>query len=219
MVAMSGLEDADLDGVAAAPAARRSRTPSADVERELLAAAEEVLVRDGPGGLTVRAVATQAGIAPMGVYNRLGGKDGLVDALLIRGFDRLRGAIEGSSPGPAASIRDRFLACGLGYREFARANPHFYAIMFEDAIPRDRDDNPDVAEHASAAFGALVQLVELGAAAGAINAPEPMEIAQQIWSAVHGAVALELKGLVLTPDPAVTFGAFLETIFRGLAPR
>ena len=68
---------------------RRGRTPSADVERELLAAAETVLVRDGPGGLTVRAVAAEAGIAPMGVYNKLGGKDGLVDALLIRGFDRL----------------------------------------------------------------------------------------------------------------------------------
>ena len=58
-------------------AARRGRTPSADVERELLAAAEAVLVRDGPGGLTVRAVAAEAGIAPMGVYTRLGGKDGL----------------------------------------------------------------------------------------------------------------------------------------------
>src|ERR1700722_11434632 len=70
--------------------ARRGRTPSADIERELLAAAETVLVRDGPAGLTVRAVAAEAGIAPMGVYSRLGGKDGLVNALLIKGFDRLR---------------------------------------------------------------------------------------------------------------------------------
>src|ERR1700748_1902526 len=76
------------------PPARRARTRSADVERELLAAAEAVLVREGPGGLTVRAVAAEAGIAPMGVYNRLGGKDGLVDVLLIKGFDRLREAIE-----------------------------------------------------------------------------------------------------------------------------
>src|ERR1700728_4930769 len=79
---------------AAPTAARRGRTPSADVERELLAAAEAVLVREGPGGLTVRAVASEAGIAPMGVYSRLGGKDGLVDALLIRGFDRLRATVE-----------------------------------------------------------------------------------------------------------------------------
>ena len=177
---------------------RRSRTPSADVERELLAAAEAVLVRDGPGGLTVRAVAAEAGIAPMGVYNRLGGKEGLVDALLIKGFDRLR-------------------ACGMRYRQFALANPHFYAIMFEDAIPHEHD-SAEVEEHAHASFGALVRNVELAAAAGIIAAPDPLEAAMQIWSGVHGAVALELKGLVLTPDPEATYRALLDTLIRGLAP-
>src|ERR1700729_4570225 len=92
---------------------RRSRTPSADVERELVAAAEAVLVRDGPGGVTVRAVAAEAGIAPMGVYNRLGGKDGLVEALLIIGFDRLRAAIES---GPEPDMMERMRACAMRYR-------------------------------------------------------------------------------------------------------
>ena len=69
---------------AGTPRARRSRTPSVEVERELLAAALVILVRDGLGGLTVRAVAAEAGIAPMGLYSRLGGKDGLVDALLMK---------------------------------------------------------------------------------------------------------------------------------------
>jgi AcrR family transcriptional regulator len=183
-------------GPAVPPAAtRRGRTPSADVERELLAAAEAVLIREGPGGLTVRAVATEAGIAPMGVYNRLGGKDGLVAALLIRFFD-----------------------AGRRYREFALANPHFYAIMFEDAIPHEFD-NPEVAEHAIAAFQALVRIVEFSAASGVIAAPDLTEVAQQIWSTIHGAVALELKGLIQTEDPAATYRALLGTIFRGLAPR
>jgi AcrR family transcriptional regulator len=204
----------------AAPAGRRSRTPSADVQRELLAAAEAVLVRDGPGGLTVRAVAAEAGIAPMGVYNRLGGKDGLVDALLIRGFDRLRATIEGTLATSAdePNMRNRLLACGASYRRFALGNPHFYAIMFEDAIPHEFD-NEEVGEHAAAAFGALVRVVELAAAAGAIAAPNPMEVAQQIWSSLHGAVALELKGLVLTPDPQYTYQELVTTVVRGLAPR
>jgi AcrR family transcriptional regulator len=194
---------------------RRSRTPSAEVERELLAAAESVLVRGGPGGLTVRAVAAEAGIAPMGVYSRLGGKDGLVDALLIKGFDRLRAAIEADQePDMLARLR----ACGMRYRAFALANRHFYAIMFEDAIPHERD-SAEVGEHAMAAFGALVAAVELAAAARAISAPDPFEAAQQIWSAVHGAVALELKGLVLTPDADATYRALLETIIRGLSPQ
>jgi len=198
---------------------RRGRTPSADVERELLAAAEAVLVRTGPSGLTVRAVAAEAGIAPMGVYNRLGGKDGLVDALLIKGFGRLRAAVELSlDPAAGPDMRARFFACGLGYREFALANPHFYAIMFEEAILPERD-NTEVEERAKAAFFALVRTVELTAEAGVIAAPDPVEAAQQIWSAVHGAVALELKGLILTEDPAATYRALLETLIRGLAPR
>ena len=200
------------------PSARRGRTPSADVERELLTAAEAVLVRDGPGGLTVRAVAAEAGIAPMGVYNRLGGKDGLVDALLIRGFDRLRASLEAAMSDTAETdLRTRFVSCGLSYRQFALANPHFYAIMFEDAIPHERD-NPEVVEHARATFGALVRIVELASAVGVLAAPDPVEAAQQIWSAVHGATALELKGLVLTPDAEKTYLTLLTTLSRGLAP-
>jgi len=36
---------------------------------------------------------------------------------------------------------------------------------------------------------------------------------------VHGAVALELKGLVCTPDPEATYSAVIDTIVRGLAPQ
>jgi AcrR family transcriptional regulator len=196
-------------------AGRRSRTPSANVERELVAAAEAVLVRDGPGGVTVRAVAAEAGIAPMGVYNRLDGKEGLVAALLIIGFDRLRASIEG---GPEPDMLDRLRACGMRYRQFALANRHFYAIMFEDAIPHEHMSD-EVAEHAGAAFGALVRNVEAAASAGLIEAADPSEVAQQIWCAVHGAVALELKGLLQTPDPEATYRATVDTMLRGLAAR
>jgi AcrR family transcriptional regulator len=155
----------------------------------------------------------------MGVYNRLGGKVGLVDALLIKGFDRLRAAVDAAINDTAEpSMRARLFGCGRNYRQFALDNPHFYAIMFEDAIPHERD-NEEVGEHARAAFGALVRAVELAAAAGVLAAPDPTEAAQQIWSAVHGAVALELKGLVLTPDPQYTYQASLTTLVRGLAPR
>jgi AcrR family transcriptional regulator len=196
-------------------AGRRSRTPSADIERELLAAAEAVLVRDGPGAVTVRAVAAQAGIALQGVYSRLGGKDGLVDALLIRGFSRFAATLEAArDPDPLERLRD----CGRRYRAFGLANPHFYAIMFEGAIPRERAaEPPELLEQAGAAFTALVRVVEYAAASGAISAPEPTEVAQQLWNAVHGAVALELKGMILTPDPGATYEAFLETLIRGLA--
>jgi Tetracyclin repressor-like, C-terminal domain len=51
------------------------------------------------------------------------------------------------------------------------------------------------------------------------GAPNPVEAAQEIWSALHGAVALELKGLVLTPDPEATYAALLDTVISGLTPK
>jgi AcrR family transcriptional regulator len=196
----------------AGPAGRRPRTPSIRVEHELIVAAEAVLIRDGPRSLTVRAVAEEARIAPMGVYNRLGGKPGLVNVLLIRGFNRLRMAIEtAGEPDPM----DRLRGCALRYRRFAINNPHFYAAMFEDALHHE-SDSEEVNEHASAAFGALLHSVELATAARRINVAEPQEAAQQLWSAMHGAVALELKGLVRTPDPEATYRAMMDAMLRGL---
>jgi hypothetical protein len=32
---------------------------------------------------------------------------------------------------------ERLRACGIRYRQFALSHRRFYAIMFEDAIPRD----------------------------------------------------------------------------------
>jgi len=192
---------------------RRARTRSVDVERELLAAAETVLAREGPSGLTVRAVATEAGISPMGVYNHLKGKDGLIEALLTRGFDRLRAAVE---PGSEPDMLDRLGSAQLRYREFALANPYLYAMMFENAVPHKRS-SPAFSEHAAAAFAALVHNIELASAAGSITAPDPRSAAQQIWSAVHGAITLELKGLMQVPDPETAFRALVATLLRGLA--
>jgi AcrR family transcriptional regulator len=157
-------------------------------------------------------VAEEAKIAPMGVYNRLGSKAGLVNVLLIRAFDRLRADTEAAvDPDPLERLRE----CGLRYRRFALENPAFYALMFEDALQRE-GISEDVSEHAAAAFGALQRNVELAAAAGRIEAARPQEAAQQLWSAVHGAVVLELKGLTQTPDPEATYREMLDTLLRGL---
>jgi hypothetical protein len=89
--------------------------------------------------------------------------------------------------------------------------------MFEAAIPHEFG-SAEVGEHAAAAFGALVHNVDLAAAAGQVQAADPREAAQQIWSTVHGAVALEMKGLIQTPDPEATYRDTLAMVLRGLAP-
>ncbi|WP_019876784.1 TetR/AcrR family transcriptional regulator [Sporichthya polymorpha] len=188
------------------------RTPSSDVGTSLLRAADDVLRRDGLAGVTVRAVAAEAGVAPMGVYSRFGSKDGLVDALLIRAIEDFQAAVgRNSEPDP----RERLMAGGRRFREWALANRQHYEAIFLARIGLGSDE---VAEASMRAFGELLARVEYAMDGGVLARADITEVAQQIWDAVHGAVALELNSLVLTADPGATYERLLDTIVRGLAP-
>ena len=136
---------------------------------ELLQAAECVLVRNGKAGLTVRTVAAEADVAPMGVYNWLGGKVGLVAALLLIGSDRLSAAMERND---GRDVGPRLRVCCLRYREFALANPELYEIMFEGFTSRGHGA-AGARRYAAACFGVLVRNVELAAAADALTVQAP----------------------------------------------
>ena len=53
---------------------------------------------------------------------------------------------------------------------------------------------------------------------GALAGGDAQEAAQQIWSAVHGAVQLEIKGMLLVPDAEHDYRELLGMLFRGLRP-
>ena len=173
------------------------RTPTGDVERALVDAAVAVLERDGFAALTVRAVAKEAGVAPMGVYNHLGGKDGLVAAVLIRGFDGLRAAVESNAALPPTQ---RMRATGHAYRDFALARPVTYSLMFGGGF--DPEIYEPVAGHGKAAFEALVHAVIDAQQAGLMVADDPVDVAMRIWSAVHGAMSLTIAGSGPPIDPS-----------------
>ena len=188
------------------------RTPSQDVESSLLRAADAVLRRDGLAGVTVRAVAAEAGVAPMGVYSRFGSKDGLVDALLIRAIGDFRAVVSANEDPDAA---ERLKAGGRAYRDWALANRQHYEAIFLSRIGLGSDR---VADASMLAFGELLARVEYAMASGVLRQDDVVEVAQQIWHAVHGAVALELHSLVLTEDAGATYERLLDTIVRGFAP-
>ena len=150
----------------------------------------------------------------MGVYNRFGGKDGLVDELLKRGFTGLRDAL---LPRGEIDAGERLFGAGLRYREFALSNRAHYLAMFDDAIHQDVMA-PEVMLIARASFDELVGHVTYGMGTGALAEGEPEEVAQQIWSTVHGAVQLEIKGMLLVPDAEHNYRELLGMLFRGLRP-
>lgn len=192
----------------------RTRTRSRDVQQNLLDAAEAVLAREGLAGVTIRDVAAEAGVAPMGVYNRFGSKDGLIAALVMRSFDLLTEAVDvPDEPDPLLRLR----RSGQRYREFALSHPQHYTVIFLSSAGHGiTETHPEVEEHARAAFETLVGLVVYAMQSGAVPEGDAFDLAQQIWATVHGAVALELFGMVLTEDPATTYEHLLDLLTAGL---
>jgi AcrR family transcriptional regulator len=193
----------------------RKRTPSVDVETGLLEAASALLEREGPEALSIRRIAAEAGVAPMGVYNRFASKSGIIEALFVQGFERLGEAMItlGAIDDPLEALAEG----GRRYRALALAHPMAYQLMFLRAVPgfEPSDQAKEVAAHA---FEGLVAAVERAIGAGIVADRSPTLLAQVIWASIHGWVALELSGMGFVEDQEAGANLSCATILAGLRP-
>ena len=182
----------------------RPRTHDDSVRRRLLESASRAISRGGPAGLSVRAVAAEAGTTTAAVYSLFGSRDGLVGAVVEEGFRRFAEQLAHVSR-TADPVADLF-ALGLAYRRSALTEPHFYRVMFAPA-PADPDAASDTAgggHHGRGSresmgrptFAVLRSAVERALAAGERTTGDAEEIAVRLWSLTHGLVSLELAGLL-----------------------
>ena len=134
---------------------RGGRTSAASVETPyhhgalrdaLLQAAERVLEREGLAGLTLRAVAREAGVSHAAPTHHFGDLTGLVSELAAIGFRQFNMAM-GSACAPGAPQMQRMQARVRAYVGYAQAHPGMYGLMFRTeqlhrttAIEVERDD-------------------------------------------------------------------------------
>ena len=190
----------------------RTRTPSAEVRSALLESAAHLLETEGPDALSVRRIAAAAHVAPMGVYNHFDGKHGVVEALWVDAFDRLRATMESLEEvdDPGEALIEGFRR----YRALALAHPMAYRLMFLDAVP-GFEPSVEAAWSAANSFQALVAAVRRAAAAGAVADGDPVQTAQVVWAAVHGWVSLELDGMVFLSDADAGAEAMARSLVAG----
>src|ERR1700710_2338158 len=95
----------------------------------LLQSAEKVLERDGLPGLTLRAVAREAGVSHAAPTHHFGDLTGLVSELAaigFRPFNVAMAAAGASGPSPL----DKAMARSKAYVAYAQAHPGMYGLMF-----------------------------------------------------------------------------------------
>lgn len=184
---------------------------SPTTRERLLDAAIALLASDGPDALQARKLAAEIGASTMAVYTHFGGMPDLIEAMATEGFVRLsqRLARVPRTDDPIADV----IALGLAYRDHALEGPELYRVMFGVTAPgghrlasRDltSEGSPTDRPERGAAFEQLVAAVVRVIEAGRFRAGDPVQLAAQLWSSIHGYVLLEVAGVFGTDDAGVT---------------
>jgi AcrR family transcriptional regulator len=116
-----------------------------DLRAALLRAAEEELTANGVEGFSLRAVAKRAGVSHAAPAHHFGDVRGLLTALCVEGFNRFLATQHAREAAAALDPRSQLVASGLGYVDFALANPALFRLMFSSNLPDHQ--RPDMIEH------------------------------------------------------------------------
>lgn len=166
---------------------------------KILQAATTLLLEKGLAGMSVRAIAKLAGVSTIGIYSHFQGKQGILDALYIEGYqhvgEAMLAAIKIADPKAAAVEGARL------YLEVAKTHEAIYRLIFGEV---DFDYEPGE-EARAAALEAFGHLVNIGAKLLPASASlvEKQSIALRIWALVHGYVSLQhhaVRDVVMIDD-------------------
>jgi AcrR family transcriptional regulator len=182
----------------------------------LLEAAERVLERDGLAGLTLRAVAREAGVSHAAPTHHFGDLTGLVSELAAIGFRQFNAAMAAAGSIGGSGL-EKAMARAKAYVAYAQAHPGMYGLMFR--TERVDMTRPSLHEAASASFAAL---------AGAIGASRQEQIHEEAlslgqaaaiaraWSLVHGFTMLLLDGRLADILRRLPKGTDAETLLDAM---
>jgi AcrR family transcriptional regulator len=182
----------------------------------LLEAAETVLERDGLHGLTLRAVAREAGVSHAAPTHHFGDLTGLVSELATIGFRQFNMAM-GAARAAAVMPPEKGTASAKAYVRYAQAHPGMYGLMFR--TERLDMTRPSLHEAAEASFAGLT---------GAIGARRHEHISEtalsleqgaaiaRAWSLVHGFTTLLLDGRLADILRRMPEGTDVETLLGAM---
>ena len=212
----------------------RARNRAA-IEAEIQRAASEHLATYGAAGLSLRALARELGMASSAIYRYVDSRDELLTRLIVAAYDSLGDAAESALEArPGATPAQGFRVIAHAVRDWARARPHEYALIYGSPVPgyhappeRTVDAGTRVPRlligvlaglesHAAAtpledrAFGHMLA-DPVFAGSGLTSGTLHRGLAA--WTLVLGAITTELFeqfGTEALPDPDAFFDAILE---------
>ncbi|QVQ50163.1 TetR/AcrR family transcriptional regulator [Spiractinospora alimapuensis] len=107
-----------------------------ELTREIADAGRRHLAEHGAPGLSLRAIARELGMVSSAIHRYFPTKDDLLTRLIVDGYNAVGDAIERADADvPRDAYTDRWLASCHALRDWARDNPHEYALIYGSPVP------------------------------------------------------------------------------------
>jgi AcrR family transcriptional regulator len=193
------------------PPSRRDRVRAATIE-EIKATATRML-REHGADLRFADIARDMGMTAPALYRYFADRDELLSALMVDGFAEMSAALTDALDAVEPDdLAGRIRAAANAYREFARADPSRFSLLF--GLP-----NPGFGRHsghssgpaAGATMAALERLVQSVVELGELPTPLVRDVGPT-WAAEAGATAQRSDGVRIPADTYQSLLQFLAAI-------
>ena len=173
--------------------AREGAYHHGNLREALIQAARDLIKEKGPGGFTFADAARSAGVSPAAPYRHFRDREALLADVAREGFVRFEAMLATGWNGGKPDVVSAFHNIGRAYLAFARAEPAYYAAMFESGLPPDL--SPELRAAGDRAFGVLRGAAEtLVAALPSDKRPPALMMSLHVWSLSHGIASLFGRG-------------------------
>ncbi|MEU1430212.1 TetR/AcrR family transcriptional regulator [Nocardia sp. NPDC005746] len=213
------------------PRTARARA-RAEITREITDAARRQLAESGAPALSLRAIARELGMVSSALYRYFPSRDDLLTTLIIEAYDSIADAVE-NAVAAADTPRAQWRAISHAVRDWAKAHPHEYALVYGSPVPGYRAPESTIGPASRVPVAALGVVNRAWKSASLTVPDEPVDpvlaaqsagIAEQVapglpevavvrgvmaWTQLYGTVTFELFGqLDNSMDPAGPFFAY-----------
>ena len=158
---------------------------------KIFAAASKLLAQEGVAGLSIRKIAKEAGLSPMGLYRHFADKEALINALMADGFLAWEARVAGIvSPDPLRWL-EAFLEAFLA---FSLDEPHLFDAAFFLPASKARQFPDDFAARRSPTVSLAMTKIDEARERGQLAGPAALDIALTLWALGQGLVSLYRAG-------------------------
>lgn len=159
----------------------------------LLDAASQLIEQEGVAGVSLRAVARQAGVSHAAPYRHFRDKNAMLCGIAETGFTALGQRLAQAIKLYPDSPEQQLIAGGVAYVELAIDNPQRHNLMFGGVLSNaEVDRSLEAASNMS--FQGVVDIIRNGQRSHVFRSGDADELALTAWSVVHGYAMLASTG-------------------------